>query len=140
MGTTDALVQFQPSNLVMVGTISGTTVLDGLNVADFGNYVLEYVKDKPGLHLLLNFEHITYMSSAGLTELLRINEALRASSGSIRLCNLSCDIRKVFKITNLDQMFAIHEDENLESAVQRYERSLTVAADEDAWASQDTGA
>ena len=109
MGTTDALVQFQPSNQVTVGTISGTTVLDGLNVADFGNYVLEYVKDKPGRHLLLNFEYITYMSSAGLTELLRINEALRASSGSIRLCNLSCEIRRVFKITNLDQMFAIHE-------------------------------
>lgn len=140
MGTTDALVKFRPSKLVTVGTISGTTVLDGLNVADFGNGVLEYVKGKPGLHLLLNFEHITYMSSAGLTELLRINEALQASRGSIRLCNLSCDIRKVFKITNLDQMFAIHEDENLGSAVQRYERSLTVAANEDAWAGQDTGA
>ncbi len=140
MGTTDELIEFRPSSKVTVGTISGTTVLDGLSVPNFGNHVLEYVKDKPGLHLLLNFEHVTYMSSAGLTELLRINETLQTSSGSIRLCNLSSDIRKVFKITNLDQVFSIHEDENVESAVQRYERSLNVAADEDAWASQDTDA
>ena len=136
----DTLVRFQASDQVTVGTIDGTKVLDSMNVTDFGDHVLEYVKDKPGLHLLLDFENITYMSSAGLTELLRINHALTASKGTIRLCNLSCDIRKVFQITNLDRLFAIHEDENVESALRRYERSLTVAADEDAWAGQDTGA
>ena len=140
METPESLVQFRPSGSVTVGTIEGTSVLDGMNVSDFGNFVLEYVKDKSELHLLLNFENISYMSSAGLTELLRINEALRASDGSIRLCNLSCEIRKVFHITNLDQLFAIHEDESVESAVRRFERSLTVAADEDAWAGEDTGA
>ena len=140
METSEALVQFRPNGNVTVGTIEGTSVLDGMNVSDFGNYVLQYIKDKPELHLLINFEHISYMSSAGLTELLRINEALQASKGSVRLCSLSCDIRKVFQITNLDQLFAIHEDENVESAVRRFERSLTVAADEEAWTSQDTGA
>jgi len=140
MEASEALVEFRPGDRVTVGTIEGTSVLDGMNVSDFGNRVLQYVKDKPELHLLLNFENITYMSSAGLTELLRINEALQTTSGSVRLCNLTGDIRKVFQITNLDQMFAIHEDENVESAVRRYERSLRVAADEDAWASQDTGA
>ncbi len=136
----EALVRFQPSDQVTVGTIEGTTVLDGMNVTGFGDRVIEYVKDKSGLHLLLDFDNITYMSSAGLTELLRINHALGASNGSIRLCNLSCDIRKVFQITNLDRLFAIHEDENVEAAVRRYERSLTIAADEDAWENQDTGA
>ena len=136
----EALVRFQASDQVTVGTIEGTTVLDGMNVTGFGDRVIEYVKDKSGLHLLLDFDNITYMSSAGLTELLRINHALGASKGSIRLCNLSCDIRKVFQITNLDRLFAIHEDENVEAAVRRYERSLTIAADEDAWENQDTGA
>jgi len=136
----EALVRFQPSDQVTVGTIEGATVLDGMNVTGFGDRVIEYVKDKSGLHLLLDFDNITYMSSAGLTELLRINHALGASKGSIRLCNLSCDIRKVFQITNLDRLFAIHEDENVEAAVQRYERSLTIAADENAWENQDTGA
>ena len=136
----EALVRFQPANQVTIGTIEGATVLDGVNVTDFGDRVIEYVKDKPGLHLLLNFGNIRYMSSAGLTELLRINHALGASNGSIRLCNLSCDIHKVFQITNLDRLFAVQGEENVESATRRYERSLAVAADEDAWASEDMGA
>lgn len=140
MDPSETLVQFRPGDHVTVGTIEGTSVLDGMNVSNFGNSVIEYVKDKSQLHLLINFENINYMSSAGLTELLRINEALQANSGSIRLCNLTGDIRKVFQITNLDKMFAIHDDESVGAAVRRYERSLSVAADEDAWASQDTGA
>ena len=140
MEAPDALVRFQPSNQVTVGTIEGTSVLDSMNVTDFGDHVLEYVKDKPGLHLLIDFENVTYMSSAGLTELLRIDHALKGSNGSIRLCNLSCEIHKVFQITNLDSLFAVHGEENVESALRRYERSLTVAADEDTWASQDMGA
>jgi len=136
----EGLVRFQSSNQVTVGTIEGATVLDGMNVTDFGDDVIEYIKDKPGLHLLLNFNNITYMSSAGLTELLRIHHTLGESKGSIRLCNLSCDIYKVFKITNLDQLFNAQGSEDVESAMRRYERSLAVAADEDAWASQDAGA
>ena len=135
----EGLVRFQSSNQVTVGTIEGATVLDGMNVTDFGDDVIEYIKDKPGLHLLLNFNNITYMSSAGLTELLRIHHALGESKGSIRLCNLSGEIHKVFKITNLDQLFNAQGSEDVESAMRRYERSLAVAADEDAWASQDAG-
>ena len=139
MNDPSALVRFEPTSHITVGTIEGTNVLDGMNVTDFGNYVLEFAKGKSGLQLLLNFENITYMSSAALTELLRINEALSATKGSVRLCNLSCDIRKVFKITNLDQMFAIHDDEDVQTASKRFERSLSVAADEDAWSGKDTG-
>lgn len=139
MSDPSTLVRFEPINHITVGTIEGTNVLDGMNVADFGNHVLEFAKGKSELQLLLNFENITYMSSAALTELLRINEALSATKGSVRLCNLSCDIRKVFQITNLDRMFAIHDDEDLQTASKRFERSLSVAAKEDAWAGQDTG-
>lgn len=134
------LIRFKYSEPISIGTIEGTEVLDGLNVADFGNQVLEFLKDKSGVHLLLNFENVRYMSSAALTELLRINKALHDSKGSVRLCNLSCDIRKVFQITNLDKLFAIHDEENVEAATQRFERSLAIAADEDAWAGQDLGA
>lgn len=140
MNTPPVRVDFETLGRVTVGTVQETNTLDGMNVADFGNEVIEYIKDKDGLHLLLNFEYVTYMSSAALTELLRMNEALRETHGSVRLCNLSCDIRKVFQITNLDQLFGIHDDENVKKAAERFERSLAVAADEDAWAGQDMGA
>ena len=139
MGDSGTQVRFEAKDKITLGTVDGTNVLDGMNVADFGNSVLEFAKDKSALQLLLSFENITYMSSAALTELLRINEALKASSGSVRLCNLTNDIRKVFQITNLDRMFAIHDEEDVETASKRFQRSLSVAAEEDAWAGQDSG-
>lgn len=133
------LVSFEARDAITIGTVEHATMLDGVNVADFGNQILEYAKDKPDLHLLLNFENVAYMSSAGLTELLRIREFLEDSGGSVRLCNVTRDIYKVFRVTNLDGMFSLHEDEGVDSAVARYKRALSVAADEDAWARQDTG-
>lgn len=133
-------VEFTESGSITVGTVSGATSLDGMNVEDFGNQVMDFLRGKSDLQLLLNFEHIAYMSSAGLTELLRINEALLDSGGSVRLCNLNCDIHKVFRITNLEKLFSVHEDENVDMAVQRFERLLSIAREEDAWAGQDAGA
>ena len=124
---------FEVHGPITVGTVDESNMLDAMNVTEFGNEVLEYIKDKPGINLLLNFEHVDYMSSAALTELLRINDALRSSGGRVRLCGLTRDIRKVFQITNLEKLFVIHDDDDLKSAMRRFERSLAVAAEEENW-------
>ncbi|MEK7795291.1 MAG: STAS domain-containing protein [Candidatus Hydrogenedentota bacterium] len=130
---------FDSHRRVTVGTISESNMLDAMNVTEFGNEVLEFIKDKPGLQLLLNFEHVDYMSSAALTELLRINEALRTTAGSVRLCGLSKDIRKVFQITNLEKLFVIHEDETADLALKRFVRALEIAQEEKSWAGHSAG-
>jgi anti-sigma B factor antagonist len=108
-------------------------MLDAMNVTEFGNEVLNFLKGKQGIHLLLNFENVDYMSSAALTELLRINENLNKANGSVRLTGLTNDIRKVFQITNLEKLFVIHDDEAVDQAVSRFERALSIASEDDAW-------
>jgi stage II sporulation protein AA (anti-sigma F factor antagonist) len=125
---------------ITVGTITGTTMLDGLHVADFGNQVVEFVKDRADLHLLLDFKNLTYMTSQGLTELLRINEAVKRGHGALRVCGVSPEIHRVFEITNLEKMFSIHPHESADEAALRFKRALSIAADEDAWAARDAGA
>lgn len=133
------LLTYETVDGIVVGAVVGTSMLDGLCVTEFGVQVLEYVKDKPGLPLLLSFKNIDYMTSQGLTELLRINDALIAQGGSLRLCDVNAPIRRVFQITNLERLFSIHPDEDTETAVRRFARALSVAADEKAWANQDAG-
>lgn len=134
-----AQLSFEEHGKITVATIHDANMFDTVNVSHFGNTVLEFIKDKPGLRLLLNFEKVDYMSSAALTELLRINEALRKDKGTVRLCNLTKDIRKVFEITNLEKLFVIHENDDVQTALTRFERSLSVAADDSAWAAFDEG-
>ena len=140
MNAAKGLISFENKGHVTLGTITGTNTLDGLHVDDFGREACAYVDGKPGLNLLLDFRNVTYLSSAALTELLRVREALKREGGSLRLCCLSCEIQRVFKITNLEKLFHIHGEEDTAEALSRYERALSVAASEGAWAAQDAGA
>lgn len=136
---TAPMLQFEKRGRVTIGSVVATNMLDGANVTVFGNESLKYIEKHQGVNLLLNFQNVTYMSSAALTELLRINQALRERGGSVRLCNLTPAIRNVFQITNLEKLFFIHDGEDLEAAHKRFERALTIAAQEEAWAEKHAG-
>jgi len=127
----ESLLDFREEGRITVGTIHSASVLDALNVTEFGQEAVQYVESNPGLHLLLNFENVGYLSSAVLTELLRIKEAAEKTGGTLRLCAVNTDIRKVFEITNLDKVFVIYG--SLDDALHRYERSIDVEAQEQAW-------
>lgn len=124
------LLFFEKRGRITVGRLQAASVLDAMNVARFAEEVLARIKTSPGLHLLLDFELVDYLSSAVLTELLRINEAVKAADGTFRLCGLNPDVQKVFEITNLNKIFVIYQGRD---AAAKYERSLDVAAQEDAW-------
>ncbi|MFP6584207.1 MAG: STAS domain-containing protein [Candidatus Hydrogenedentota bacterium] len=134
MSNNDAsLVSFEAHGSVTLGTIDNASMLDGLTVNDFGKEVVDHVNAHPASNLLLNFAHVQYLSSAALTELIRINDACVAGKGSLRVCNVSKDIRKVFKITNFDKLFDIHEEE-LSEAIRRFGRSVDLSREEEEWA------
>ena len=125
------LVTFETIGSITVGRIGAASVLDAVNVTQFGNEVLEFVKNRPGINLMLDFVHVDYLSSAVLTELLRINQVIQKGRGNLRLCGLKPDVHKVFEITNLDKVFTIYGESA--QALKRFERSLEVAEQEDMW-------
>jgi anti-anti-sigma factor len=128
----DRIVDFEVQGKIVVGTIRTTSVLSAINVAEFGNEVVAKIEGSTGINLLLSFENVDYLSSAVLTELLRINKAIQEAQGQLRLCGVSKVILEIFQITNLDKMFAIYHDD-VTGGVRRFMRSLEVAAEEAAW-------
>lgn len=128
----DQILDFSQEGAIIVGTIRTSSVLSAINVAEFGNEVVAYVESRPGINLLLNFEHVDYLSSAVLTELLRVNKAIEGVNGKLRLCSLSKVILEVFQITNLDKMFTIY-NEDRDGGLRRFQRALDIEAEEAAW-------
>ncbi len=126
------LVEFEVRGAITVGVIKAGSVLDAMNVSQFGAQVGSYVRENSGLRLLLDFHLVEYLSSAVLTELLRINQACKEGGGELRLTALNADIKKVFEITNLDKMFTIYPGP-MEDALIKFARSLSIAAEETAW-------
>ncbi len=110
-------VDFSVEGDVTIATITQSNMLDATNSVIFGTKVIDYLKTHEGIQLIVNFNHVSYMSSAGLTELLRINEALQAWGATIRIWGLNCDIHNVFCITHLDKLFVILKADSLKQAV-----------------------
>jgi len=126
------LVEFHADGPISVGTIRSSSVLSATNVAEFGNEILGHIKANPKLNLLLDFGQVDYLSSAVLTELLRVNKAIQETGGRLQLCGVSSVIREIFEITNLDRIFVIFSD-SASAGVRRFKRSLEIAESEAAW-------
>lgn len=131
-GKKATLVDFKESGRITIGTVRASSVLSAINVAEFGREVLHFVEKNPRLNLLLSLEHVDYLSSAVLTELLRINKAVQEQNGQLRICAIAPTIREIFQITNLDKLFVL-SDEDADSNVKRFERAIEIAAQEAAW-------
>lgn len=126
-----SLLTFERQGAFTIGRVQSASVLDALNVAQFGEEVLHYVKQHSAVWLVLDFCKVEYLSSAVLSELLRIDQAVKSSQGRLRLCAVNDAIRKVFEITNLDKVF--HIDEDVPTAIRRFKRALQVEAQEESW-------
>jgi anti-sigma B factor antagonist len=127
------LVKYEAYGPITVGTLYNTSMLDGMTVTNFGNQVVKYVEQNPGIQLMLNFQNVKYLSSAALTELIRIADAAKAGNGKVRLCNLCNDIEKVFEITKFDKLFEIHKGEPMETSLKKFRRSVEISQEEAAW-------
>jgi anti-sigma B factor antagonist len=131
MGEETPLLTFEGHGEIVLGSVHAASVLDAVNVGQFGEEVLTHVQEHPKINLLLDFHDVQYLSSAVLSQLLRINRAIGDGKGHFRLCALNQNVRKVFSITNLDRFFVIYDSP--EEAVNRFERSLQVEEQDEAW-------
>jgi len=126
-------VEFAEDAPIVLGTVTGSRMLEGAVVADFGSCVLDYLAKSSVANLLLNFENVTYLASSALSELIRINDAVVAAGGTLRVCGLSERIHQVFEIANFTKILEIQGGETPEHAAIRFKRSIGLAAEEDAW-------
>jgi anti-sigma B factor antagonist len=106
-------------SVVVVATIGANAQLDAEGSKSFGDTVVRYINAHPGVKLLINFQNITYLSSAALSELLRVNDAAKQSGGAIQLCGLSKEIHRVFEITQLSKVFKVNPGEPIEKTIVR---------------------
>ena len=61
--------------------------------------------------ILLNFDEVSYVDSAGLGELVSAYSALVRRGGMLRLLNASERLAHLLSMTQLDQVFDVYDDE-----------------------------
>jgi len=88
-------------------------ILDEANIQEIGDELARLVTKDHRIKLLLNFENVEYLSSAALGKLISLHKRVREHSGQLKLCSIRPEIYEVFKITKLNLLFEIYDDEEL---------------------------
>ncbi|HEX4098487.1 MAG TPA: STAS domain-containing protein [Caulobacteraceae bacterium] len=70
-----------------------------------------------GRLLLIDFDGLAYISSAGLRAALAVAKRMSAAGGRLALCSLSPQVAEVFEISGVNTIIDIHP--SAESAAQR---------------------
>ena len=109
------MVKHQRLEVSEVGDVSvvrfvDRRILDASNIEDLGGELFGLIEENRK-KLLLNFEDVEFLSSAALNKMIILEKKLKASGGTLKLCNLRPEIQEVFMITKLDQLFQIKVSE-----------------------------
>ena len=81
--------------------------IDGSNVVQFEEAVRTAIEDSDRA-VIMNFENLVYISSAGLRAILLTAKSLQNRDAKLLLCSLSDRIREVFEISGFDKILPIH--------------------------------
>ena len=76
-----------------------------------GKELLEAVSTAANQKMLLNFQGVSFMSSAMITKLVTLNKTCKAKGVTLKFCEVSSNVMEVFKITKLNKLFDIQAGE-----------------------------
>jgi anti-anti-sigma factor len=76
--------------------VMGDTVADAVR-----DEFLALYQHSGAVHVVIDMEQVSYLSSAGIRPLLALNREVREREGRLLLCNLSHDVEGVFLATRL---------------------------------------
>ncbi len=86
-------------------------ILDAANIESLGDELFALVETDQRKQLLLNFTGVEFLSSAALNKLIILDKKVKSHGGKLVLCDLRQEIKEVFAITRLDQLFTISSTE-----------------------------
>lgn len=92
---------------ITVVEIAGRIIYETEN--EFRNTILGLV-DEDKVNIVLNLGKLSYVNSSGLGILINLLKVAQKKGGDIKLAELQGEIRELFSITSLDQIFSIYAD------------------------------
>ena len=93
---------------VLIVQFTSQKILSDVLIAQIGREVLELADEADG-KMLLDFQGVTFMSSAMIGKIVLLNKKCKQNKITIKLCNIAPSIMEVFEITRLNKVFSIYD-------------------------------
>jgi anti-sigma B factor antagonist len=101
-------LESQQNNDVLVAKFTVQKILDDVLIAEIGQELLELADQAEG-KMLLDFQGVTFMSSAMIGKVVQLNKKCKANKAQLKMCNIGPSVMGVFEITRLDKIFKIYD-------------------------------
>jgi anti-anti-sigma factor len=96
---------------VIVRFVDFKMLVGDLLVRAMGDELTRLVEEEGHTRLLLNLSGVQYLSGAALGQLASLQRKLDPKQGRIQLCGLDPWLRDVLRMTRLDRVFDVYNDE-----------------------------
>ena len=106
-----AAITTQTNGEILVIGFVDSKILDSQRIDQVGKELQESIPQAIHKKMLLNFDGVSFMSSAMITKLVMLNKTCKAQGIALKFCEVSPNVLEVFKITKLNKLFDIQEGE-----------------------------
>lgn len=97
---------------VAVVKFTDEKVMDPARIEQLGKELMQLTDTDQKEKVLINFDNVKFFSSAAINKLIVLEKRMRARGGQIMLSNLRPEVRDLFNLTNLDDLFQITEEQS----------------------------
>lgn len=92
---------------VTIATFNDLTILNEQQIRGLEAELVAVIKNSEARRLILDFQHVEFMSSAFLGLLVKIHKRVIEAGGTLQLYNLAPNLYKVFEITKLTRILDV---------------------------------
>jgi len=96
---------------VTVVNFRDSSMLDAQLIEQMAKQLYRLVDDEDRRKLILDFSPVKFLSSTALGVFINLQKKAAQVKGEVAICSMRDELKKVFKITNLDKLFRFHPDE-----------------------------
>lgn len=96
---------------IMIVYFQDVRIIDETRIQSLGNELLDLVNNGKYNKIILNFQNVSFMSSAMIGKLIQFAKRCKTADIQLRLCNINENIEEVFELMKLNLVFDIDPDE-----------------------------
>lgn len=111
---------------VIVIDLLDRRIVEHSHIENVAHELFRVAECDEGPNLIINFEHVEFLSSTMLSVLVALLSTTNKHGGEIRLAGLSENLQSVFRMTKLINIFLFHDD--VDAALADLPRSLAASA------------
>jgi stage II sporulation protein AA (anti-sigma F factor antagonist) len=100
-------VRIERRGPVTIVRFTGRALLDEDAIRAIGDELIRLIDKFGNKHLVLDFGEVRNLSSYMLATLVKVHRRVQEVGGKLVLCDIDPELTKVFKLTNLDRLFAL---------------------------------